>query len=126
MACTLGIEQNCSECRMCGNSPTWRCKMAKCKYPNEVCANMTVYHGVAYCDSVPCSLKDEPPKRTNYEKIKGMRAEELAKFLVKVNTAYAEPCMTGETDCKWEDYPTNDKGCKDCFEEWLESECDAE
>ena len=28
--------------------------MAKCKYPNEVCANMTMFHGVAYCDTVPC------------------------------------------------------------------------
>lgn len=126
MACALGIEQDCKECGLCGNSPTWRYKMAKCKYPNEICANMTVYHGVAYCDSVPCSLKDELPKRTNYEKIKGMSVEELAEFLVKVNTAYAEPCMTGETDCKWEDYPTHDKGCKNCFKEWLESECDAE
>ena len=63
---------------------------------------------------------------TNYEKIKGMSVEELAEFLLKVNTAYAEPCMTGETDCKWEDYPMHDKGCKDCFKEWLESECDEE
>lgn len=54
---------------------------------------------------------------TNYEKIKGMSVEELAEFLVKANTAYAEPCMIGETDCKWEDYPTHDKGCKDCFKE---------
>ena len=54
-----------------------------------------------------------------------MGVEELAEFLIKVNTAYAEPCMTGEKGCKWEDYPTHDKGCKDCFEEWLESECDA-
>lgn len=60
----------------------------------------------------------------NYEKIKGMSVEELTEFLVKVNTAYAEPCMTGEEVCKWEDYPTHDKGCKDCFKEWLESECD--
>ena len=57
--------------------------MEKCKYPNEVCVNMALYHGVAYCDSVPCSLKDELPKRTNYEKIKGMRVEELAEFLTK-------------------------------------------
>lgn len=126
MACTLGIEQDCKECGLCGNSPTWRCKMAKCKYPNEVCANMTVYHGMAYCGSVPCSLKDELPKRTNYEKIKGMSVDELAEFLLKVNCAYSEPCMTGETDCKWEDYQTHDKGCKDCFKEWLESERNVE
>lgn len=63
---------------------------------------------------------------TNYQKIKGMSVEELAEFLLKINTAYAQPCMTGETDCKWEDYPTHDKGCNDCFKEWLESECDVE
>lgn len=65
-------------------------------------------------------------KRTNADRIRNMTNEELAEFLLKVNTAYAEPCMTGEKDCKWEDYPTHDKGFKDCFEEWLESECDAE
>lgn len=65
-------------------------------------------------------------KVTNFERIKGMGVEELAEFLIKVNTAYAEPCMTGEKGCKWEDYPTHDKGCKDCFKEWLESECDEE
>lgn len=63
---------------------------------------------------------------TNFERIKGMSVEELSEFLLKVNTAYSEPCMTGETDCKWEDYPTHDKGCKYCFKEWLESECDSE
>lgn len=126
MACALGIEQDCKECGLCGNSPTWRCKMAKCKYPNEVCANMTVYHGVAYCDSVPCSLKDELPKRTNYEKIKGLSVEELAEFLVKIIDPSIVRCMIGEGICKREDYPTHDKGCKDCFKEWLESECDVE
>ena len=53
-----------------------------------------------------------------------MNDEELAEFLLKVNTAYAEPCMTGESDCKWEDYPTHDKGCKNCFLEWLQSEAE--
>ena len=36
--------------------------MAKCKYPNEVCANMTMFHGVAYCDTVPCQLSGESEK----------------------------------------------------------------
>lgn len=39
--------------------------MAKCKYPNEICRNITIYHGVAYCGSVPCSLKDEMLKQIN-------------------------------------------------------------
>lgn len=55
-------------------------------------------------------------------KIRSMTDEEMAEFLLKVNTAYAEPCMIGEKDCKWEDYPTHDKGCKDCFLDWLQSE----
>lgn len=58
--------------------------MAKCKYPNEVCANMTLYHGVMYCDSVPCSLKNELPnesKRTMGDKIRAMQDDELAEFL---------------------------------------------
>lgn len=115
MACALGIEQDCRECGLCGNSPTWRCKMAKCKYPNEVCANMKVYHGTVYCGSVPCSLKDELPKKTNYEKIKGMGVEELAGFLCKVKSDY-----------QWADheFPSED-ACGD-WEEWLESECDVE
>lgn len=87
MACALGIEQNCSDCRMCG-------KKVK--------------------------------KKTNADRIRNMTNEELAEFLLKVNTAYSEPCMTGEKDCKWEDFPTHDNGCKNCFKEWLESECDSE
>lgn len=55
--------------------------MAKCKYPNEVCANMTVLKGTAYCDSVPCSLKDELPSQTNAEHIRSMSDEDLAEFL---------------------------------------------
>lgn len=55
--------------------------MAKCKYPNEVCKNMTMLNSVPYCDSVPCSLKDELPKQTNADKIRAMSDEELAEFL---------------------------------------------
>lgn len=60
----------------------------------------------------------------NGDRIRAMSNEELAEFLLKVNTAYSESCMMGEKVCKWEDYPTHGKGCKDCFEEWLESEVD--
>lgn len=59
---------------------------------------------------------------TNADRIRNMTDEELAEFLLEVNCAYAKPCMTGENDCKWEDYPTHDKGCKDCFLEWLQAE----
>lgn len=81
--------------------------MPRCKYLNKACVNMTVLNGVAYCDSVPCSIKDEFPKLTNADRIRSMSVEELAEFLFKVNCAYAEPCMIGGTDC---------------FKEWLESE----
>lgn len=56
--------------------------MARCKYPDSVCANMTLLHGMAYCDSVPCSLRDELPKPTNADRIRAMSDEELADQLV--------------------------------------------
>lgn len=82
-------------------------------------------------DSVHCkgckqNAVDKYAKKTNADRIREMTNEELAELLLKVTDAYLEPCMTGEMDCKWEDYPTHDKGCKDCFKEWLESECDME
>lgn len=63
---------------------------------------------------------------TNFERIKGMSVEELANFLLKIIDQNTAQCIIGEGICKWEDYPTHNKGCKDCFKEWLESECDAE
>lgn len=60
-------------------------------------------------------------KQTNADRIRNMSVEELAEFLLKVNTC-AKPCMTGETTCKWKDYPEHTKGCKDCFMEWLNQE----
>lgn len=90
--------------------------MAKCKYPNEVGGNMTVYHGVAYCNSVPCSLKDELPKPTNGDMIRSLTDKELAEFLI---------CHIDKVD----DYTSiegkafyDEQGIK----EWLESECDVE
>lgn len=61
---------------------------------------------------------------TNADRIGNMSNDELADFLLKVNCAYSEPCMTGEESCKWEDYPDHSKGCKDCFKEWLEREAE--
>lgn len=90
--------------------------MAKCKYPNEVCGNMTIYHGVAYCGSVPCSLKDELPKQTNGDRIRNLTNKDLAEFLY---------CHIDKID----DY-TSIEG-KTFYDEqgileWLESECDTE
>lgn len=89
--------------------------MDKCKYPNEICANMTMLHGIAYCDSVPCILKEEIPKQTNADWIRGMGNSELAEFLYKINLCCSGSCMIGKR-C------TNDEDCKDCFEEWLKKE----
>lgn len=54
---------------------------------------------------------------TNYDKIKGMSVEELAEFLLKVNNYMDYGCKFGSN---------KGRDCKDCFKEWLESECDVE
>lgn len=88
----------------------------KCKYGNK---QPTDY---------PClecehnRIIDHYKPMTNAYRIRNFSDEELAEFLLKVNTAYAQPCMISGGDCKWEDYPTHDKGCKDCFLEWLQAE----
>lgn len=60
--------------------------------------------------------------KTNYDRILEMSKEQMAEFLLKVNCSHGAPCMIGTKVCKWEDYPTHDKGCKDCFLEWLQDE----
>lgn len=75
MACTLGIEQDCGECRMCGNGKGGK-------------------------------------KMTNFERIKEMSFEELAEFLLDVESQ------------GYNGYSVSD-GYLD-FKEWLESECDVE
>lgn len=49
---------------------------------------------------------------TNYKKIKGMSVEELAEFLLDVESQGYNGCSVAD-------------GYSD-FEEWLESECDSE
>jgi len=94
--------------------------------------------GIDETEVLTVALKDcefvEP--RTNAEKIKGMSVEELAEFLDKVSKTEAcgfgrkilfdEPCKVGGQYCRQDDFYGNPFGCKDCFKEWLESECDAE
>lgn len=87
--------------------------MAKCKYPNEVCANMTMLRGVAYCDSTPCSLKGELPKRTNADSIRAMSDEELADRIMCPNEM-----GLAEIDCDKSD----DCNCHECCLKWLQSE----
>lgn len=93
--------------------------MAKCKYPNEVCANMTVLNGETYCDSVPCSLKDELPKQTNADRIRSMSDEELEEFIEGLN----DHCLAGigEVDCS-NTTGTCSESCKKIVRVWLQSE----
>ena len=82
--------------------------MSKCKYSNEVCANMTVLNGVAYCDSVPCSLKGELPKQTNADKIRNMTNKEMSTDLVYI---FEELFEDGVPSPEW-------------MENWLQSEAE--
>lgn len=88
-----------------------KCVNEDCQYFRE--------HGK--CNEV-CTNQGIKKVITNEDKVRNMTTDELAEFLLKVNCAYAEDCMLGIADCKWEDYPTHDKGCKDCFKEWLQKE----
>lgn len=81
--------------------------MAKCKYPNEVCANMTVLNGKSYCDSVPCVLKEELPKPSNADKIRAMSDEQLAEWLSSL-IINGHEYLTGEGD----------------WRQWLQSEAE--
>lgn len=87
--------------------------MAKCKYPNEVCVNMTVFNGETYCDSIPCSLKDEVPKKTNADSIRTMSDEELAMNMMCPNES-----GLGEIECDKSD----NCNCYECLLKWLQSE----
>ena len=90
--------------------------MAKCKYPNEICKNITIYHGVAYCSSVPCSLKDELPKQTNADRIRNLTDKELAEFLgYRIDKMNNYMIIEGRRF-----YDESD------IQEWLESGCDVE
>jgi hypothetical protein len=71
--------------------------MAKCKYPNEACAHMTMYHGEAYCDSVVCSARDEIPPPTNADRIRGMSDEELCDVILFLNADAIKYAEQGST-----------------------------
>lgn len=84
MACTLGIEQDCNECRMCGNGKGGK-------------------------------------KMTNFERIKGMNAKEVAKLL---DNYFGQICIAVD-NCGCCPFYINGKECSST-KEWLESECDSE
>lgn len=99
--------------------------MGKCKYPNEVCANMTVLNGVTYCDSVPCSLKYEIPKQTNADRIRSMTDEELAEFIFsQVKAKCSNHDCVGADFCYYhaDMNGTCGSGCEQAIEKWLKAD----
>lgn len=89
MACALGIEQDCNECRMCGNGKGGK-------------------------------------KMTNFERIKGMSAEELAKTIYELDFDNGLCPLYDMYEKRKNDSGGCSYDCKECLLEWLESECDAE
>lgn len=90
--------------------------MAKCKYPNEICRNIIIYHGVAYCGSVPCSLNNEMPKQTNGDRIRNLTNKELAEFLgCHIDKMNNYTVIEGKRFYDEQD-----------IQEWLESGCNME
>lgn len=85
----------------------------KCKYPESVCGNMTMLHGIAYCDSVPCSLRGELPLMTNADRIRAMSDKELAEFIP--NWSYTKACK-----CDEETFVGCNNECEKCVIEWLQ------
>ena len=96
--------------------------MSLCKHPDEVCCNMTLYHGKVYCDDIDgfCHLHDEPPPPTNADHIRSMTDEELAKRC-------SHTCPPGD---KWKSCDGCDSGevdeCEKCWLDWLKQPCGGE
>lgn len=58
---------------------------------------------------------------TNYEKIKEMSVDEMAKYLTNIIDGYTEPCdICGIEEPAKRCKPEN--RCEDCVQKWLESE----
>lgn len=89
-------------------------------WKNTKCGTCIIQRQKPICNS--CMGHQFYKPMSNADKIRNMNDEELAEFLLKVNTANENPCMIDGGNCKWEDYPTRDKGCKDCFLEYLRKE----
>ena len=90
--------------------------MAKCKYPEEVCANMTVLNGTTYCDSTPCSLKDELPVFTNGDWIRSLDDKELADFICNISKCHPHYCPAYQM-CMRTEHGSIDKWIKTEFKE---------
>ena len=93
----------------------------KCKYPESVCGNMTVLNGVAYCDSVPCILKEELPPMTNADRIRAMSDAELAEALqVRSIDSICDIVCTGSCRAYGTLYKSSEEVCKDIILRWLQ------
>ena len=96
--------------------------MGKCKYPNEVCASMTVLNGKTYCDSAPCVLRDKIPPQTNADKIRSMSDEELAKIIAAEPMAERIPFCKNLPQCEIDlEQPDGipQERCVQCALDWL-------
>lgn len=89
--------------------------MARCKYPDSVCTNMTLLHGMAYCDSVPCSLRDELPKSTNADRVRAMSDEDLAEWILMEIPKIVEEPIWCDSHC--EDSCDHER---ECVKIWLQ------
>ncbi len=87
--------------------------MGVCKYPNEVCINMTMLNGDAYCDSTFCVLNDDPPAKTNGDYIRGLSDEKIAELFDDL-IFECSSCFL-YTSCR--NYREN--SCIANFKEWL-------
>lgn len=83
-------------------------------WKNTKCGTCAIQRQKPICNS--CMNYHFYRPMTNAQKIRSMTDEELAEFLMKVNLAYAEPCMTGQEDCK---HPNENLSCMKCFLEYL-------
>ena len=78
---------------------------------------MQVGYDVANCQCEGCSYRTAPT--TNYDRIRNMSIDELAKFIP--DWSYTKACK-----CDEEIYADCNNECWKCVKEWLESEVDSE
>ena len=79
-----------------------------------VCCGQVIPEGSQYC--IVCGM-EKPKKQTNYDRIRNMSVEELAKFMMDID--YVGECPLPKERCKG-------RTCIECIKQWLESEVDYE
>ena len=83
-----------------------------------VCCGQVIPEGSQYCIVCGYKVKQEP-KQTNYDRIRNMSVEELAKLMNKCDWDFPPYCDYNEAK-------TCDQNCLKCAKQWLESEVDTE